>query len=124
MHARWIFLHYFVAKNIFKLVVKTSKMVLSTCVTRSGDFWTLGNFLKPLQQFICPNLPTFLDNFCKGVKIYHFFSKIIFLVKSFLGNFYRHLAIFIWSHCSLPTESQQAIIASNWSIVGIPIVPV
>ena len=25
-------------------------------------------------------------------------KSIIFLVKSFLGNFYRHLAIFIWSH--------------------------
>ena len=24
---------------------------------------------------------------------------IIFLVKSFLGNFYRHLVIFFWSHC-------------------------
>ena len=32
----------------------------------------------------------------------HFFVKvsksIIFLVKSFLGDFYRHLAIFFWSH--------------------------
>ena len=26
-------------------------------------------------------------------------KSFIFLVKSFLGNFYRHLAIFIWSHC-------------------------
>ena len=26
-------------------------------------------------------------------------KTIIFLVKSFLGNFYRHLAIFFWSHC-------------------------
>ena len=25
-------------------------------------------------------------------------KSIIFLVKSFLGNFYRHLAIFFWSH--------------------------
>ena len=23
----------------------------------------------------------------------------IFLVKSFFGNFYRHLAIFFWAHC-------------------------
>ena len=35
-----------------------------------------------------PKSPTFFGNFCKGFKIYHF------LVKSFLGNFYRHLAIF------------------------------
>ena len=26
-------------------------------------------------------------------------ASISFLVKSFSGNFYRHLAIFIWSHC-------------------------
>ena len=25
-------------------------------------------------------------------------KSIIFIVKPFLGNFYRHLAIFIWSH--------------------------
>ena len=37
--------------------------------------------------------PTFLGNFCKVVKIYHFSSEII------LGIFYRHLAIFFWSHC-------------------------
>ena len=37
-------------------------------------YWTFGNDSKPLATI---NLP-----------------------KSFLGNFYRHLAIFIWSHCS------------------------
>ena len=26
-------------------------------------------------------------------------KSIIFLLKSFLGKFYRHLAIFFWSHC-------------------------
>ena len=26
-------------------------------------------------------------------------KSIIFIVKPFLGNFYRHLAIFYWSHC-------------------------
>ena len=26
-------------------------------------------------------------------------KSFIFLVKSYSGNFYRHLAIFIWSHC-------------------------
>ena len=34
-----------------------------------------------------------LGNFCKGVKIIHFSSEIIF------GQlFFRHLVIFIWSH--------------------------
>ena len=51
-------------------------------------FGLWATFWSHWQQLICPNLPKFLGNFCKGVKIYHF------LVKSFLGNFYRHLAIF------------------------------
>ena len=55
-------------------------------------YWTLDNFLKPLATINLPKSPTFLGIFCKGVKIYHF------LVKSFFGNFYRHLAIFFWSH--------------------------
>ena len=55
-------------------------------------FCTLGNHSKHLATIILPKSPTILVNFCKGVKIIHF------LVKSFLGNFYRNLAIFIWSH--------------------------
>ena len=55
-------------------------------------YWTLGKFLKPLAIINLPKSPTFLGNFCKGVK------SIIFLVKSFLGNFYRHFVIFFWSH--------------------------
>ena len=44
-------------------------------------YWTMGNFLKPLATTHLPKSPTFLGNFWKGV-------------KSFLGTFYRHLAIF------------------------------
>ena len=51
-------------------------------------YWTLGNFLKPLAAISLPKSPTVLGNFCKGVKICHFSSEIIF------GHFYRHLAIF------------------------------
>ena len=40
--------------------------------------WTLGNFLKPLATINLPKSVTFLDNFCKGVKIYHFSTEIIF----------------------------------------------
>ena len=40
------------------------------------------------QQLICPNLPHSEAIFVKMLK------SIIFLVKSFLGNFYRLLAIF------------------------------
>ena len=41
-------------------------------------FCTLGNFLKPWAAINLPKSPTFLGNFCKGVKIYHFSSEIIF----------------------------------------------
>ena len=37
-------------------------------------YWTLGYFLKPLATINLPKSPTFLGNFCKGVKIYHFSS--------------------------------------------------
>ena len=41
-------------------------------------YWTLGNFLKPLATINLPKFPTFLGDFFKVVKIYHFSSKIIF----------------------------------------------
>ena len=40
-------------------------------------YWTLGKFLKPLAAINLPKSPTFLGNFCKGVRIYHFSSEII-----------------------------------------------
>ena len=57
-----------------------------------ANFCILGNHSKLLAKIILPKSPKLLGNFCKGVKI------ILFLVNSFLGKFYRHLAIFIWSH--------------------------
>ena len=36
------------------------------------------SFQKPGAIIILPKPPTFLFNFSKGVKIYHFFSEIIF----------------------------------------------
>ena len=52
-------------------------------------FWTLGNFSKPLATVNLPNSPTFLGNFCIGVKIYHFSSEIFFgqFLQSF-GDFF------------------------------------
>ena len=52
-------------------------------------YWTLGKFLKPLATINLPKSPTFLGNFCKRVKIYHFSSEIIFgqLLQIF-GDFY------------------------------------
>ena len=45
------------------------------------------------QQLICPNLLYSKAIFVKVSK------SFIFLVKSFLGNFYSHLVTFYWSHC-------------------------
>ena len=56
-------------------------------IKRFIGLWAI--FQSRWQPFILPKSPTFLGNFGKGVKIYHF------LVLSFLGNFYRHLAIFL-----------------------------
>ena len=41
-------------------------------------YWTLCKLLKPLATISMPKLPTFLGNFCKGVKICHFSGEIIF----------------------------------------------
>ena len=57
-------------------------------------YWTLGNFLKPLATVNLPKSSTFVGIFCKGVKICHFSSEIIFV------QLYRHLANFFWSHCT------------------------
>ena len=47
------------------------------------------------QQLFYPNCPHCKASFVKVSK------PFIFLLKSFLGSFDRHLAIFIWSHCSM-----------------------
>ena len=64
-----------------------SNLVYRQCdqIRRFIGLWT---FLKPLAIIIFPKSSTFLGIFCKGVKIYHVPSEIIF------GNFYSHLAIF------------------------------
>ena len=60
-------------------------------VTRLGDK-NLGNFLKPLATINLPKYPTFLGIFCKGVKIYHFYSAINFgqLLQTFDDFFSGH----------------------------------
>ena len=59
-------------------------------------WWYIGlwaTFQSPWQQLICPNIQYSLTIFVKVSK------SSIFLVKSFLGNFYRHLVTFYSSHC-------------------------
>ena len=66
--------------------------VAASCVTRLGYFSTLGNFLQPLALINLPKSPTFRGYFCKGVKIYHFSSEIIF------GQLLQTFGDFFWSH--------------------------
>ena len=64
-------------------------------------YWTLGNFSKPLATIYLPKSPTFLGNFCKGVKIYHFSSEIIFgqLLWTF-GDFFL-VTLYVSKHFSI-----------------------
>ena len=47
-------------------------------MTRLGNLLDFGKFLKTLATINWPKSPTFLGNLCKGIKIYHFSSEIIF----------------------------------------------
>ena len=71
---------------------KVGRQMCVASVTRLGDLLDFGQLFKPLAIIKLPKSSTFLRKFCKVVKIYHF------LLKSFLCHFYRHLAIFFWSH--------------------------
>ena len=73
-------------------------MALTISVTRLSDLLDFGQLFKAFGNKNLLKSPTFLGNFCKGVKIYHFSSEIIFreLLLTF-GNFF-------WSHCSLSTH--------------------
>ena len=64
-------------------------VLIRSSVTRLGDFCTLGNFFEPLATTNLPKYITFLGNFCKGIKMYHFSSETIFgqLLHTF-GDFY------------------------------------
>ena len=68
-------------------------VVIGTSVTRLGNLLNFGQLLKPLATINLSKFSTFLGTFGEGVQIYHFYCEIIF------GNFYKHLAIFFWSHC-------------------------
>ena len=69
-------------------------------VTRLSNLLDFGQLFKAFgQQLICPNLPHSNEIFVKVSK------SIIFQVNSFLGNFYRHLAIFSGHTGSQPTNT-------------------
>ena len=58
-------------------------------IGRFIELWA--TFQSLWQQLICPNHPYYLAIFVKVSK------SFIFKVKTFLGNFNRHLATFYWS---------------------------
>ena len=60
-------------REIFRRTADSETRRQCDQIWRFYGLWATFKSLR--QQLICPNLPTFL------------------------GNFYRHLAIFIWSHC-------------------------
>ena len=70
-------------------------MINTSSVTR------LGNYLKPLATINLPNSPTFLGNFCKGVKIYHCSSEIIFGQHSQIFGYFFQVTLntshFAWT---------------------------
>ena len=66
---------------------------IAISVTRLRDLLHFGQLFKAYGNIFCPNCPHFKANFVKVL------NSFIFLVKSFLGNFYRHfVTTFFWSH--------------------------
>ena len=63
-------------------------------MTRLGNLLDFGLLLKPLATIKLPKSPTFLGNFCKGVKFYHFSTEIIFrqLLQTIIDFFWSHWA--------------------------------
>ena len=79
----------FIAREADKEMTQLSAVSMSSSVTRLGDLLDCGQALKPLAGINLPKSPTFVGNFCNGVKVYHFSSEIIFgqLLQTF-GNFF------------------------------------
>ena len=72
-------------------------MRLVSSVTRLGDSLDFGQVLEPVATISLPKSPTFLGNFCNGVKIIHFSSENIF------GHLLSTFGDFFWSHWFLCT---------------------
>ena len=68
-------------KDFFEMRLKIGRVQGSsttTSVTRLGDLLDFGQLLKPLATINLSKSSTFLGNFCKCLKIYHFYIEIIF----------------------------------------------
>ena len=76
------------------LYFSLSKYAICNQCHQIGRFIALwATFQSLWYQLFCPNCPHFEAFFVKVSK------SFIVLAKSFLGNFYRHLATIYWSHC-------------------------
>ena len=75
-------------KNLLQLLFCANQ-----CDQIGRFFALLATIQKLVATIILPKLATLSAIFVKVSK------PFIFLLKSFLDNFDRHLAIFIWSHC-------------------------
>ena len=81
---------------------------LRTSVTRLGNLMDFGQLFKALgNKLICPNLQ---DSFAISVKVS---KSLIFLSKSFLGKFHRHLVTFNWSYSLEPRLRQVNFLCAN-----------
>ena len=74
-----------------------------------ANYCILGNFSKTVATIIFPKFPTFLAIFGNVSKFF------IFLVKSILGNFYRHLATFAGHTGSLRSLLIVTLAGREWS---------
>ena len=75
---------------LFQGCYATLEVVHCDQIGRFNGLWE--TFQSLWQQLICLNL---LHSYAIFVKVS---KSLIFLVKSFLGNFYSQLAIFYWLH--------------------------
>ena len=93
----WLALSHFIEINLCAVSISWSlwthdrmiRTFVSVSVTRLGDLLDFGQVLKAFGNNQFAKISHILSQFFVRVS-----KSIIFLVKSFLGNFYRHLAIF------------------------------
>ena len=78
----------------FLYIIECRTWIACNHCDQIGRFIALCATIQSLwQQLISPNL---LHSWAIFVNLS---KSFLFLVKSYLGNFYRHLAIFFWTHC-------------------------
>ena len=86
--------HFCVALNLCfnSLWKERSQIVDKASVIRLGDLLDFGQLFEAFGKNYFVQNSHILRQFFKGLKIYHFYSEIIY------RQLYKHLAIFFWSH--------------------------